>query len=78
MLNQRKNKSFNYKSKFSKEANSELSQVNTDNTKDFVSKWRHASHLNKRKVNRGMPITMLLVILVLLLICLYVLDKKYM
>ncbi|WP_100615656.1 hypothetical protein [Confluentibacter citreus] len=78
MFNQRKNKSFNYKSRFSKETNSDANQLATDRDKDFVSKWKQDSHLNKRKVKGGISMKILILVLVLLLICMYVLEKKYM
>lgn len=78
MFNQRKNKSFNYKSRFSRETNSDTNQLITDEDKDFVSKWKEGSHLAKRKVKGGLSMKILILVLVLLLICMYVLDKKYM
>ena len=78
MFNQRKNKSFNYKPRFSRETNSDTNKVIPDGDKDFVSKWKQGSHLNKRKIKGGMSIKILILVLVLLLICMYVLEKKYM
>lgn len=78
MFNQRKNKSFNYKPRFSRDSDSDTNLVNTDKDKDFISKWKQGSHLDKRKVKGGMSIKMLILVLVLLLICMYVLEKKYM
>jgi len=78
LFNQRKNKSFNYKSRFSRETDSDTHQFNSAKEKDFTSKWKQESHLGKRKIKGGMSIKMLVLVLVLLLICMYVLDKKYM
>ncbi|WP_100612363.1 hypothetical protein [Confluentibacter lentus] len=78
MFNQRKNKSFNYKPRFSRDTDSDANQVNTVKETDFVSKWKQGSHLGKRKVKGGISIKMLILVLVLLLICMYVLEKKYM
>lgn len=78
MFHQRKNKSFHYKPRFSRETNSDTNQVNPDEEKDFVSKWKQGSHLNNRKVKGGMSMKILVLVLVLLLICMYVLEKKYM
>ncbi len=78
MFHQRKNKSFNYKPRYSRETNSDTNQVNTDKDNDFVSKWKQDSHLNKRNIKGGMSMKILILVLVLLLICMYVLEKKYM
>ncbi|WP_111306855.1 hypothetical protein [Confluentibacter sediminis] len=78
MFNQRKNKSFNYKPRFSRETDSDANLEDTSKSRDFISKWKHDSHLNKRKVKAGMSMRILILILVLLLICMYVLEKKYM
>jgi hypothetical protein len=78
LFNQRKNKSFNYKPRFSRESKSDTNQDTIDEKKDFVSKWKEGSHLNNRKVKGGMSIRLLILVLVLLLICMYVLEKKYM
>ncbi|OYX25736.1 MAG: hypothetical protein B7Z06_06830 [Flavobacteriales bacterium 32-35-8] len=78
MFNQRKNKAFNYKPRFSRETDSDANQLHAEKEKDFVSKWKQGSHLDKRIVKGGMSIKMLILVLVLLLICMYVLEKKYM
>lgn len=74
LFKQRKNKTFNYQSRFSKD-----SEVNSDleasNKKEFVSKWDRDS---KRKVGNAMTMQTLIFVLVLLLICMYLLEKKYM
>lgn len=77
LFKQRKNKTFNYKTRFSKE-NKETSNLDEDsNTKDFISKWKVGSNTN-RKMKGGMPVKTLILILVLLLICMYLLEGKYM
>ncbi len=77
MFKQRKHKSFKYQPRFSKEGQTESGLDSNSSTKDFISKWRQSK---ETKVNtRGtMSIKVLIVILVLLLICMYVLEKKYM
>lgn len=76
MFSQKKNKTFNYKPRFSKE-NLEKSNIKDDSEqKEFISKWRReAGH----KVRMGglMPARTLVLLLVLLLICMYVLEKNY-
>ena len=78
MFNQRKNKSFSYKSRFSMETDSDANQVNPDEGSDFVTKWKQNSHVNKRKIKGGFSMKILLLLLVLLLICMYILENKYM
>ncbi len=79
MFNQRKNKSFNYKPRFSNEKKTETNLGNdASELKEFSSKWKQDSHLNKRKLKGGMSIRMLIIVLVLLLICMYILDSKFM
>ncbi|MFI1772495.1 hypothetical protein [Thalassobellus citreus] len=73
LFKQRKNKSFNYQSRFSKEEGN--SNLETSNEKDFASKWKQN---NKRKVGASMSMRTLIFVLVLLLICMYLLEKKYM
>ncbi|GAA4948180.1 hypothetical protein GCM10023314_21860 [Algibacter agarivorans] len=77
MFKQRKNKNFNYQSRFSKESQTDSSLDDDSKTKDFISKWRRKSG-SKPKTRAAMPIRTLILILVLLLICMYLLEKKYM
>tara|TARA_R110002049_G_scaffold217220_2_gene388638 strand:- start:124 stop:345 length:222 start_codon:yes stop_codon:yes gene_type:complete len=73
LFKQRKNKSFNYRPRFSKdEVNSNLE---TSNEKNFASKWQQEG---KCKVGASMSMRTLIFVLVLLLICMYLLEKKYM
>ena len=74
MFKQRKNKTFNYQSRFSKD-NDVDSDLERSNKKEFVSKWKRD---NKQKVRSAMSIRTLIFVLVLLLICMYLLEKKYM
>ncbi|WP_298499962.1 hypothetical protein [uncultured Algibacter sp.] len=77
MFKQRKHRTFNYQPRFSKEDQTDPSLKNNSNTKDFVSKWRQ-SNGTKVKTKGAMSMKVLIFILVLLLICMYVLEKKYM
>ncbi|MEC3906995.1 hypothetical protein VOI54_08180 [Tamlana sp. 2201CG12-4] len=77
MFKQRKHRTFNYQPRFSKENQADSSLNNNSDTKDFVSKWRKANG-NKTKIRGAMSLKILIFILVLLLICMYVLEKKYM
>jgi uncharacterized ion transporter superfamily protein YfcC len=72
LFKQRKNKTFNYQSRFSKDNDSDLE---VSNQKEFASKWKQES---KRKMGSPMSMRTLIFILVLLLICMYLLEKKYM
>ncbi|KJD32150.1 hypothetical protein PK35_12005 [Tamlana nanhaiensis] len=76
MFKQRKPRTFNYQPRFSKE-NKEKSNESDADKKDFVSKWR-SSVGNRKKAKGIMPIRTLILALVLLLICMYLLEKKYM
>lgn len=71
-----KNKTFKYQSPFS---NKNGNEEDLDDAKkiDFVSKWKRQSE-KSRKVKGVMPIRTLIIVLVLLLICMYLLEKKYM
>lgn len=76
MLKRHKNKKFNYKTRFSKEneTNTNLEYVSKDN--GFVSKWKRAREVNTNRegIVRGISMRMLIIILVLLLIGMYILD----
>ncbi|GGD03032.1 hypothetical protein [Hyunsoonleella pacifica] len=72
MFKQRKHKTFNYKPRFSKDSNA--SEIE-DGKNDFTLKWRKE---NGKKVRGGLSIRFLILALVLLLICMYLLEKKYM
>jgi len=74
LFKQRKHRTFNYKSRFSED--NQMSS-NETNQKDFVSKWKEAKG-SKRQVKGVLPIRTLILALVLLLILMYVIDKKFM
>jgi hypothetical protein len=76
LFKQRKNKTFNYRPRFSKE-NQELDDFETSRIRSFSDKW-NASRGNNQKKRGGMSIRTLIIILVLLLICMYILETKYM
>ncbi|MCB4808003.1 hypothetical protein LG651_07035 [Tamlana sp. 62-3] len=76
MFKQRKPRTFNYQPRFSKE-NQEQSHESETDKKDFASKWRNSVG-NRKKVKGIMPMRTLILALVLLLICMYLLEKKYM
>lgn len=73
MFKQRKHKTFNYQTRFSKESQAD----NSSDAKGFVSKWQQSKDI-KVKPRGAMSVKVLILILLLLLICMYVLDKKYM
>ncbi len=75
MFKQRKPKSFNYKPRFSK-GNPEREVQEEDVS--FAEKWRGASVNGKPKLKAGLSMRFLILALVLLLICMYFLEKKYM
>jgi type VI protein secretion system component VasF len=75
LFNQRQHKSFNYKSRFSKE-NSLDTDADSSEKPDFVLKWKGQRTANT-KVKGVLPMRTLLLILVLLLICMYILDSKF-
>ncbi|OEK07311.1 hypothetical protein A8C32_17895 [Flavivirga aquatica] len=74
MFKQRKNKTFNYQSRFSSENQVDSSEKDKKTT-DFISKWKNGRD-NKRKVKGSLSIKTLIFVLVLLLICMYILDSK--
>ncbi|PWH83311.1 hypothetical protein DIS18_01800 [Algibacter marinivivus] len=76
MFKQRKHRTFNYQPRFSKESQTDSSLDKKSDTKDFISKWRASKPRNRV----GFPVktSVLIFILVLLLICMYLLEKKYM
>ena len=77
MFKQRKHKTFNYQPRFSKESQTESGLDSNADTKEFISKWRQNKG-TKVKTRGAMSMKVLIIILVLLLICMYVLEKKYM
>ena len=77
MFKQRKHREFNYKSRFSKESQTDSGLENNSDTKDFVSKWNQAKG-TKVKTRGAISMKVLILILVLLLIGMYLLEKEYM
>jgi hypothetical protein len=75
LLKQRKNKKFSYKSRFSNQKNN---IVEDSQSSRFTSKWQKERDVNLGKSKRGFSLFTLILILVLLLICLYVLESKFM
>ncbi|WP_347925061.1 hypothetical protein [Pontimicrobium sp. SW4] len=74
MFKQRKNKKFNYKPRFSKE-----NQVGEHSKEhNLASKWQKQRDVNLGTGRRGFSMRTLIIILVLLLICMYVLENKFM
>ncbi|WP_203257277.1 hypothetical protein [Hyunsoonleella ulvae] len=72
MFKRRKHKTFNYTPRFSEDnINSDVE----DEKREFALKWRKE---NGKKVRGGLSIRFLILALVLLLICMYLLEKKYM
>ncbi|WP_242132649.1 hypothetical protein [Aestuariivivens marinum] len=75
MFKQRKHRTFNYKPRFTK-INEGDSGLDASGKSDFVSKWKEAQS-GKRKLKGGVKLTTLILVLVLLLICMYLLEKRY-
>ncbi|GAA4238935.1 hypothetical protein GCM10022291_31320 [Postechiella marina] len=76
MFNKRKNKTFNYKPRFSKESLEQSQLEDKSNQKEFISKWRRETG-HKVRMGSVMPVKTVILLLVLLLICMYVLEKNY-
>lgn len=74
MFKQRKHRTFNYQSRFSKEDQADFNSEETSD-KDFVSKWKAAKE-SKRKVKGALSVRTLILALVLLLILMYLLEKQ--
>ena len=74
MFKQKKNKKFNYNPRFSK--NQEPVSKDNSEAKEFVSKWRRETG-HQVKMGSVLPIRTILLLLILLLLCMYVLDKNY-
>jgi len=78
LLKQRKNKTFSYKSRFSRENLSQDQLERNSKTDRFTEKWQRERSSNQTKSKRGMSLGALFLILVLLLICMYILQNKFM
>ena len=77
MLKPRKNKSFSYRPRFSKDTElyTEHNEITKD--RDFSSKWRNNQGLSNRKIKKGLSLSFLILILALILIGMYILDIKF-
>ena len=77
MFKPRKNKTFQYQSRFSKENKENSEEEGTSKTDGFISKWRSHREIGKKKRKGGMSVKLLIFILVLLLICMYLLENRF-
>jgi hypothetical protein len=73
----RKNKSFNYKPRFSKDTELQTEDKEIAKNREFSSKWRNNQGLSNRKIKKGLSLPFLVLILALILICMYMLDIKF-
>ncbi|PTM09894.1 MAG: hypothetical protein DA407_04805 [Bacteroidetes bacterium] len=78
MFNQRKHKRFNYKPRHTKSDETMSSSDKASQNDVLSSKWQSVRETTKRKGKRGFSLPVLFLILVLLLICMYVLEIKFM
>jgi hypothetical protein len=76
LLKPRKNKSFSYTPRFSKETESNSDKKETSNYRNFSSKWKNSEGLSKHKLKKGLSLPILLLVLVVVLICMYLLEIK--
>ncbi|GAB1855775.1 hypothetical protein MHTCC0001_06090 [Flavobacteriaceae bacterium MHTCC 0001] len=75
LFGRRKHKTFNYRPRFSEDDNG--IQIE-DESKDFISKWRKENSRKTKETSGLFSMRFLILALVLLLICMYLLEKKYM
>lgn len=77
MFKPRKNKSFSYRPRFTKDTElyTEYKEVAKD--RDFSSKWRNNQGPSNRKIKKGLSLPFLILILAIILICMYILDIKF-
>lgn len=66
---QRKNKRFNYKPRYSNDTNQQ-------NKREFADKWLEARDSNSKGTGRGLSLKVLIVLLALILIGMYLLESK--
>jgi hypothetical protein len=76
LLKPRKNKSFSYTPRFSKETESHSDKKETSKQGDFSSKWKNNQGLSNHKLKKGLSLPLLLLVLVVVLICMYLLEIK--
>lgn len=74
MFGQRKHKTFNYKPRYSKKQEEGLKDDDVSSKSDFVTKWRQQTG-NKVQMKGILPVRSLILLLVLLLICMYFINK---
>tara|TARA_R110002050_G_scaffold152435_3_gene279897 strand:- start:10596 stop:10838 length:243 start_codon:yes stop_codon:yes gene_type:complete len=78
LLKPRKNKSFNYTPRFSKDGETKTKLEESLKVRDLSSKWRLHQGLGSRKSKNGKSLLVLFLVLILVVICLYYwLDIKY-
>jgi hypothetical protein len=78
LFKQRKPKRFNYKPRYSKSDGASTSEEEDSRKSEFVSKWQSLRETTQRKGFKLFSLPILVLILVLLLICMYVLEIKFM
>jgi len=76
LFKQRKYKTFSYKPRFSKD--NEILGEEVNQHVDFASKWRRLNEGKTKQVKGIFSLRFLILALVLLLICMYFLENKYM
>ena len=67
---QRKNKRFNYKPRYSQDANEQQKQA-------FAEKWLEAKATSTKRTKRGVSLKLLILLLALILIGMYILESKF-
>jgi len=77
LLKPRKNKSFSYRPRFSKDSELYTEQNEITKDRDFSSKWKNNQGLSNRKIKKGLSLPFLILILALILIGMYILDIKF-
>lgn len=77
LFGQRKHRTFSYKPRFSKNNKEDANKEEDSKSKEFVSKWRQQTG-HKVRMKGIMPVRTLILVLLLLLICMYLLEKEYM
>jgi len=73
----RKNKSFSYRPRFSKDTELYTEHEEITKERDFNSKWRNNLGHSNRKIKKGLSLPFLILILAFILICMYFLDIKF-
>jgi len=76
LLKQRKNKTFNYKPRLSNQPESKDGLLEDSDSNGLASKWQRERSGTLGKSKRAFSMRTLILILVLLLICMYVLEKN--